>query len=258
MDIKANSINNIIENGQWYHTILYQNKKSKGTFDYTDLIDKLNFPNMQNKTVLDVGCSDGFFSYYFLSKLQANEVTGVDINKYDGSVSFEVLNSFQDKYKDKYQDHDDFINLEEDYKNLGLINSNKYLFMKKIFDLNMNYNFGSVYDLSKFNMHDVTFCGSLLEHLRDPITALEQLYFKTKDYCIVDISNSFRNPIPFLDKPYLKYTGAGGNFYHYSDKAIELMLQTIGFNRVETLNRYKIPIQKYNYKIQHTTFIAYK
>jgi len=253
-----NSIKNIFEKGEWYHSVIYKDLKSKGTFDYTDLINKLNYPSMKNKTVLDIGCSDGFFSHYFLTKLEAKNVLGVDINKYDGSVSFEVLNSFKDNYEEKYSEHDDYQILDKDYKKLGLENSNKYLLLKKIFDLNMTYSYGSIYDLSEFEDHDVTFCGSLLEHLRDPITALEQLYFKTKDYSIVDVSNTFKGLVPFLDKPYLKYTGAGGNFYHYSDKSIELMLKTIGFQKVEKLNRYKIPIEKYNYKIQHTTFIAYK
>lgn len=258
MDNRTKSINKIIEDGQWYHTIEFNNKKSDGTFDYTDLIDKLNYPDMDNKTILDVGCSDGFFSKYFLTKLNAKEVTGVDINKYDGSVAFEVLNSFEDKYKSKYLEHDDFFELKEYYEDLDLINSNKYLFLKKIFGLEMNYKYGSIYDLTEFEEHDITFCGSLLEHLRDPITAMEQLFFKTKDFCIIDVSNSFKNPISFFNKPYLRYTGAGGNFYHYSDKAVELMLKTIGFNKVEILNRYKIPIKKYGYKIQHTTFIAFK
>ena len=70
--------------------------------------------------------------------------------------------------------------LTGEYKELGLENSNKYLFIKKVLGLNIDFEYGSIYNLSKFDNFDVTFCGSLLEHLRDPITAIEQLYFKTK------------------------------------------------------------------------------
>ena len=55
--------------------------------------------------------------------------------------------------------------------------------IKKIFNVNMDFQYGSIYDLTSFDNYDVTFCGSLLEHLRDPITAIEQLYSKTKNFC---------------------------------------------------------------------------
>ena len=66
MNNNDTDIVNIFENGQWYHSMIYKNIKSKGTFDYTKIIKDLNFPDMKNKSVLDVGCSDGFFSKYFL------------------------------------------------------------------------------------------------------------------------------------------------------------------------------------------------
>ena len=46
---------------------------------------------MNNLNVLDVGCSDGFFSQFFLKELGAKHVTGIDFNNYDGSVAFDVL-----------------------------------------------------------------------------------------------------------------------------------------------------------------------
>ena len=60
------SIKKIIEKGTWYHTVSYKNTKTKGTFDYTSLVQDLNFPSMKGLNILDVGCSDGFFSKYFL------------------------------------------------------------------------------------------------------------------------------------------------------------------------------------------------
>jgi SAM-dependent methyltransferase len=251
-------IKNIFTQGEWYHTLDYKNSSSNGTFDYRNLIKNLNFPSMDGKSVLDVGCSDGFFSKYFLEDLSAKFVQGVDINKYDGSVAFEVLNSYKDVFEEKYENHDDFTPLKKSYGELGLINSNKFLLLKKIFNLNMDYSFGSIYDLSDFEIHDITFCGSLLEHLRDPITAIEQLFFKTGDYCIIDVSNSFNYKLPFINKPFLKYTGSGGNFYHYSDNAISLMMKNIGFKKVSILKKYKIKIEKYDYKIPHTLFIGFK
>tara|TARA_B100001121_G_C18597954_1_gene578038 strand:+ start:339 stop:1112 length:774 start_codon:yes stop_codon:yes gene_type:complete len=251
-------IKNIFENGTWYHSVKYKDIKSKGTFDYTDLVYKLNFPDMKNKSILDVGCSDGFFSKFFLEELNADEVTGLDYNEYDGSVSFEVLKSNENDYAKKYKDQNDFEKLKDSYLNLSLENSNKFNFLKKVFELNMQYKSGSIYDLSEVHSHDITFCGSLLEHLRDPVTAIEQLYFTTNEFCIIDISNSLKRKYNFFNKPLIKYTGAGGNFFHHSKEAISLMMEAVGFKKVASLKSYKIKIEKYDYKIPHDILIGYK
>ncbi len=252
------SIKNIFDNGTWYHSVQFEDIKSKGTFDYTSLIYELNFPYMNNLNVLDVGCSDGFFSQFFLKELGAKHVKGIDFNNYDGSVAFDVLSSKKDDYEKKYDSHNDYEELKEDYKKLGLNDSNKFLLLKKINNLNMDFYNGSIYDLSKFDSSDITFCGSLLEHLRDPITAIEQLYFKTDKFCIIDISNTFNGFRFGKKKPYLEYTGAGGNFYHYTPESIILMMKTIGFKNVDILKNYKIKIEKYGYKINHSIIVGYK
>jgi len=251
-------IQNIFEKGNWYHCVQFNEVTSNGTFDYTELVSKLNFPSMEEKTVLDVGCSDGFFSKYFIQDLKAKKVTGVDYNEYDGSVAFEVLNSKRDNYVEKYSNNNDFDKLKDNYLQLGLKNSNKFELLKKTFDLNMDYSFGSIYDLSKFKNHDVTFCGSLLEHLRDPVTAIEQLYSKTNNFCIIDISNSLTGMYRLVNRPIIKYTGAGGNFFHHSENAIALMMKAVGFKGVKNIKRYKIKIEKYGYKIPHSILIGYK
>ena len=114
------SIKNIFENGKWYHSVAYKNIKSTGTFDYTQLASKLNFPMMNGKSVLDVGCSDGFFSKFFIEDLKAIKVTVVDFNNYDGSVAFEVLKSKEEDYIEKYESQNDYKELKDDYHSLGL------------------------------------------------------------------------------------------------------------------------------------------
>ena len=153
-----------------------------------------------------------FFLNSFLEELNAEKVTGVDFNLYDGSVAFEVLNSNEEEYKEKYNNQNDYENLKFSYESLGLLNSNKFELLKKVFNLNMDYKYGSIYDLSDFKKHDVTFCGSLLEHLRDPVTAIEQLYSSTEKFTIIDISNSLTGIYNIFNRPLSKYTGAGGNF----------------------------------------------
>ena len=50
---------------------------------------------------------------FFLKDLNADFVEGVDFNKYDGSVAFEVLNSYEEQYMKKYKDHNDYSVLKE-------------------------------------------------------------------------------------------------------------------------------------------------
>ena len=248
----------ILQDGNWYHTFAYEDIKTKGTFNYIDTVLELNLPSFENKDVLDVGCSDGFFSKFFSDTLNAKSVIGIDINKYDGGVAFDVLNSYKEDFEKKYESHNDFPLLKDAYNELGLEDSNKFNFIKKIFNIeNIFFEYGSIYDLSKFQETDVVFCGSLFEHLRDPITAMEQLFLATKNFCIIDISNTFKS-IRFGSKPYLEYTNSGGNFYKYSDNSILQMMSNVGFNKVNILSSYKIKIEKYGYKIPHTVFIGYK
>ena len=144
-----------------------------------------------------------FFAKHFIENLNADFVTGVDFNKYDGSIAFEVLNSYIENYENKYNDQNDYSRLIKEYQNLDLKDSNKFLLLKKVFNLNAEFIEGSIYNLSKFNNYDVTFCGSLLEHLRDPITAIEQMFLKTNKFCIIDVSNSFNNSF-FHQKKFVK------------------------------------------------------
>ena len=148
--------------------------------------------------------------------------------------------------------------IENEYKLLNLENSNKFNLLKKVFNLNMEFQNGSIYDLEKFGAYDVTFCGSLLEHLRDPVTAIEQLFNATNKFCIIDISNSLQNIYTKFNLPLIRYTGAGGNFFHHSDNAIKLMMKTIGFKNLSTVKNYKIKIEKYGYYIPHSVVIGFK
>jgi len=255
--IKLDAVKNIFEKGEWYHTFEYKNIKTNGTFDFNPIISKLNFPNLSGKNILDVGCSDGFFSFYFKKYLNAKNVLGVDANKYDGSVNFEVLDSFRENQKEKHALHFDYENLIDDYRKLELDSPNKFNLINKIFNLNLDFKFGSVYDLSNFSNYDVTFCGSLLEHLRDPISAIEQLYFKTDEICIIDVSNPFTK-LNFLNQPLIKYSGASGHFYRLSENAVTVMMKSVGFKSIEIISKYKIKNLKHKNFQNHFVVLGKK
>jgi SAM-dependent methyltransferase len=251
------SIKNIFENGNWYHTFQFHDTKSKGTYDFSKVINKIPFESFKNMSVLDVGCSDGYFSKYFIENLEAKEVTGVDFNSYDGSVNFDVISNLKEEQEKKHRSHNDYEKLKHAYVSLGLNSSNKFLLIKKIFNLNLNFKSGSIYDLSNISNHDIVFCGSLLEHLRNPITAIEELYFKTSKLCYIDVSNPYEK-FKFLNLPILKYSGASGHFFRYSEKSVSLMMEKIGFKNVRVVSKYKIINQKHQTYTKHFVILGEK
>ena len=253
-DSNLDAVEQIFTKGTWYHTFEFNGLKSAGTFDYTQKIKELQIPSLKNKTVLDVGCSDGYFSYYFKQELSAKKVLGVDHNQYDGTVNFDVLNNLKEEQITKHANHNDFNNLKNAYIEMGLSDSNKFNLIRKIFNLQIEFKNASIYNLSELDNFDVTFCGSLLEHLRDPITAIEQLYFKTNKFCIIDVSNPF-NRLNILQLPLLKYSGASGHFFRLSEKAAKLIMEKVGFKNIQIISRYKIKNLKYGNLQKH--FVIY-
>ena len=84
------------------------------------------------------------------------------------SIAFEQAH--QEKYVQYANDYAAFRPLYEKY---GLTNSNKLLLMIKLTGLDVEFRNGSIYDLTPFSGFDLVMCNDLLEHLRDPITAIE-------------------------------------------------------------------------------------
>ena len=231
----------ILQNGNWYHTFEVGKFLTPGTYDYRQIVQQIPWPSMDGRSVLDVGCSDGFFSFFFAHNLNAKSVVAVDANPYDGSVPVEVTSSKRQSFEEKYKDNNDFFRLNKSYDSLKLGNANKLLFLKTI-DLSNKVNFveDTIYSLERVEASDVVYCGSLLEHLRDPITALEKLRIVTKKTLIIDLSGPLRLPWPASKLPLLSYNSGGGSFYNISPRALIDIMKSIGFASVESLFRYKI------------------
>ncbi|MEM6432701.1 MAG: methyltransferase domain-containing protein, partial [Cyanobacteria bacterium P01_D01_bin.115] len=120
---------------------------------------------------------------------------------------------------------------------------------------------GSVYDLSSYGKFDFSFCGALLEHLKDPIGAIEQLFYATEEKAIIACSSSMSGWLTWLSrKPYLVYRGhqGGGSFFEISEHALKDMCQAAGFRSVETVGRCHIKNMKSNSNNYHVIVHAYK
>jgi SAM-dependent methyltransferase len=251
----------LFEKGRWYHCFRYEGLMSNGTYDVEQYLKYYQFDDDYNgKTVLDVGCSDGYFSIW-MKQHGAERVLGVDSNKYDGSLAFSPSNAHKHLHEEKYAQYaDDYSLFKPVYDKYGLKNSNKLLLMDKLLGLGVEFQNGSVYDLSSCGEFDVVMCNDLLEHLRDPITAIEQLFFATRGKCIITVSSAMKTGWFDRNKPLAIYQGhiSGGSFFSLSEEAVKAMCKSAGFGRVEVVGRFEMLNRRHKVTNSHFVIHAYK
>lgn len=80
------SIESYLSAFYWYHTIDIGGTLTDGRFDHRPYLDRYDFPeSLDGKSVLDVGCADGFFSFES-ERRGAGSVLAVDVNRQDGTL----------------------------------------------------------------------------------------------------------------------------------------------------------------------------
>lgn len=251
----------LLEKGRWYHCFRHGDLISNGAYDVEQYIHYYRFDDdYSGRTVLDVGCSDGYFSFW-MKKHRAERVLGVDSNKYDGTLAFIPSHAFKKKHEEKYALYaDDYAKFRQVYEQFGLNNSNKFLLMKELTGLDVEFSNGSIYDLGPYGNFDVVMCNDLLEHLRDPITAIEQLYFATREKCIITVSSAMKTGWLDRKKPLALYQGhiSGGSFFSLSEEAVMAMCKSAGFRNCEVVSRFDMKNRRSGEKNKHFVVHAYK
>ena len=256
-----------LENAYWYHSIRFsKNLKSRGVYDHEKCLEKYGFPEtLKGKSVLDVGCSDGFFSFEF-EKREASRVLAIDINKYDGSLpgttSVTKKQIFEEKYQKQYLKNQKFINLA---KELGLENVHHVKICKILLNSNIEYKDWSIYDLEKLNeKFDFVFCGDLIGHLKNPILAIEQLRKVCKDFCIIAEFNPMNLPwilkwLNYLSRfknKLLTYSGGSG-FFNFHPGTFKRLLYDCGFTQVKVHSTFDLWQGRDKYYIPHIVYHCY-
>jgi 2-polyprenyl-3-methyl-5-hydroxy-6-metoxy-1,4-benzoquinol methylase len=249
----------------WYHFIdTGLGIVTQGAFDYRNFLDKFRFPeSLKGKTVLDVGACNGYFSFLF-EKKGAKKVLAIDTDKYDGSLPISFSPRFEENFKKKYsRDARYYEEFKDIYGCLGLKGSNNLMVLADIFRSKVEWKNHSVYELDKLNeKFDFVFCGAMIEHLKNPIEGVEQLYNATKQLCIISLSDClYWWPINLISKiastlkvnnPFKKvvlYQGnvSGGSFFYFHPLAFKELLIASGFPKVEIVSFFKIRNQKRSY-----------
>ena len=251
----------LFDQGKWYHCFRYQDFVSNGTYDVEKYIPFYGFEkDYAGKSVLDVGSSDGYFSIW-MKEHGAARVRAIDSNKYDGSLAIAASNFNLENYERKYAQYvDDFAKFHSVYESFGLSNSNKLLLMAKLRSLEVEFQTGTVYDLKPHGEFDIVMCNDLLEHLRDPITAIEQLYFATREKCIITISSAMKTNWFNRHIPLLTYQGhiSGGSFYSLSEAAVTAMCKAAGFAEANVVSRFDMENRMHHVTNPHFVVHAFK
>lgn len=190
-------IENEIANIEWFHQIdLGNGVKTPGRDDSEHKLQLLGIPeNLINKTVLDIGAWDGFFSFT-AEKRGAVKVVAVDIPIHAGlKVAKKILDS-------------QIIPMEIDVMDIAPENS---------------------------GMFDVVLCLGVLYHLKHPLMALERIYSVTAGQLIletyVDMLDCDRPAMAFY--PGTELNGDPSNWCGPNPEMVLAMLKTVGFRKAE-------------------------
>lgn len=260
-----------VEKSRWYHTFdLGDGLVTAGTYDLRPTVPAYHFPeSLKGRSVLDVATSDGFYAFEF-EKRGADSVLAVDINKYDGSIPFDPSPAKAKTYVEKHAyAASEYEQFKDIYSLLGLAGSNKMLALADYWDSKVKYRDQSVYELEKLGRtFDLVFCGALMEHLKDPLKAVEQLRLATKELCIISVSNSLPISTVSASSPrmkmasallhllgvrgefsvngadgILKYVGnkSGGSFFNTHPDTFREMALASGFKTVDIVGEFDLP-----------------
>ncbi|MDO8424103.1 MAG: methyltransferase domain-containing protein [bacterium] len=272
MNISKEEIRDFLASGLWYHTIEFPDGlTSKGVYDHRQFVSLYKIPVLEGKEVLDVGCSDGFFSFE-MERRGAKSVLAVDIDKPSGTSAIAHSVAHKENFNKKYSSREalyaQFNGLAQklDLSNVLLISMAAKLLGSKV-----RYQELSVYELHKLGRQfDLVFCGDLVEHLKNPIEAVEELSKATKTLAIITIASVatgkrvkpwlfLLNLVPLLKGRVVTYWGdRGGTFFHFSAPAFVRLLKASGFSRVEVVSKFEQRNFKSGIDVPHVVYHAWK
>ncbi len=283
---KDKKIKDFVEHAFWYHTIEFPDGLvSNGLYDHRERMPQYGFPeNLNGKTVLDVGAADGFFSFEL--EKRGGQVTAIDTHSYNGKVGHtDISPSKQADYAQKYDLHrQEAEQFQEICTSFGIDSPNRLLVAKAILGSLVDFRYESIYNLRQWQKKfDLVVCGDLIEHLKDPLGALENLVAVTGNMCVITVSSSIKSPknriLPKkiykgLDKllsyvglrlafgnetTLLEYCGnaSGGSFFHFYPNTFRDAALASGFRRVEIFTEFDVKSDIRNSTNHHVVFHCY-
>jgi tRNA (mo5U34)-methyltransferase len=208
---------------RWYHTLeLGDGVVTAGMFDHRPAIDRYLLPrDLTGMRCLDVGTMDGFWAFE-MERRGAAEVIAADVGSADDldwpPLWREMVTPTLDDTK---------------AARFGIAHSALGSSVTRIER--------SVYELdSDLGAFDLVFCGDLLVHLKDPITAVQRMRLVCRSAVIV--CNPVTRPRIWRQRPLAEFDGIDDfRWWLLSEPALERMVRAAGFARVERGRPFKLP-----------------
>ena len=142
----------------WYHTLdLGQGVVTTGMFDHRPMVDQYLLPaSLAGRRCLDVGTMDGFWAFE-MERRGAAEVVALDLDDPEGLDWPIALRTTI-------------------VKTLDATKGDRFALAAAALGSHVTRLESSVYDLGPdHGEFDLVFCGDLLIHLKDPVTAVERI-----------------------------------------------------------------------------------
>lgn len=214
-----------VERFPWYHTHdLGNGVVTPGMFDHRPAIDRYLIPDdLSSMRCLDVGTMDGFWAFE-MERRGAAGVTAADLADPD-QLDWPPL------WRERVTTELDATKEERFNLVHGAFDSKVVRVERSVYDLDT--------DLGEF---DLVFCGDLLVHLKDPVSALEAIKRVCRGSAIIC------NPVSKFrfarGRALVEFDGIDEfQWWLLSEAALERMMRAVGFSRVEVGPSFELPAQ---------------
>jgi tRNA (mo5U34)-methyltransferase len=221
--MKATDLAAEVERYPWYHTHdLGGGTVTPGMFDHRPVVDRYLLPDdLSGMRCLDVGTMDGFWAFE-MERRGAAEVVAADLASPD-DLDWPPL------WRERVTTE------------LDETKSRRFRLVHEAFGSKVERVERSVYELGPdLGEFDLIFCGDLLVHLKDPVTAMQRMHAVCRGSAIVC------NPIKRFrfarGRALVEFDGISEfQWWLPSESALERMMQSVGFADVEVGHSFELP-----------------
>jgi len=214
----------------WYHTLeLAPGVVTAGMFDHRPHVGRYGLPaDLTGKRCLDVGTMDGFWAFE-MERRGAAEVVAIDVADPAALDWPASLRAGHEKRMDETKEQ-------------------RFALAQDALGARVRREVLSVYELSPaLGTFDVVFCGDLLLHLKDPVTAVENIRSVCRGLAVI------ANPIVrfrFRDRrPMATFDGVDEFVYWTTNLAgLVRLVRSGGFASVEPSASFSVPFSDGSWK----------
>jgi len=208
---------------RWYHTLdLGHGIVTEGMFDHRRVIDRCLLPaDLSGQRCLDVGTMDGFWAFE-MERRGAIEVVASDVRDVDDL-------DWPPRWRHRVT------------PTLDATKAARFALAHAALDSRVKRIERSVYELaSDLGKFDLIFCGDLLLHLKDPITALQRMRSVCAGSTIV--FNPVKRFRLMPGRAMAEFDGIDEfQWWLLSEASLKRMMLATGFDQVEVGRRFALP-----------------